>query len=171
MIAPDKILTVTAFVCLITFFIPALNLLIFRFFGNISSLTLRQRNERVVPFFFIAIIYVMITLLFYYKLPVSSALVRLLMIISAIIVVAAFITLFYKVSIHSMAMWGGIGILLPLNKIITTGELLLPTVVMIVITGIVMSARLLLNAHVPREILVGSLTGFVIGLAGMSILF
>lgn len=171
MISPDKVWLVTVFVCLITFVLPVLNLVIFRFLGNISSLALRDRRERIMPFFFISIIYIMVTVLFYYKLPVSSNLVRLLIIISALVTVAAIITVFYKVSIHSMAMWGGIGILLPLNKVVETGDLLYPTAGVIVITGLVMSSRLILNAHVPREILIGSLVGFVVGFTGMVMLF
>lgn len=171
MVSPDKIWIMAGFVCAITFVLPALNLVIFRYFGNIASLALSERKERVMPFFFIAIMYTMVTVLFYYKLPVSSNLVRLLMIISALVIIAAIATLFYKVSIHSMAMWGGVGILLPLNKMVITGELLYPTVGVIVITGLVMSSRLVLNAHVPREILIGSILGFVVGMGGMFILF
>ncbi len=171
MVAPGKIWLMAGFIFAVTFALPAINLVIFRYFGNISSLTMRERKERVMPFFFIAIMYTMVTVLFYYKLPVSSNLVRLLMIISALIIIAAIATLFYKVSIHSLAMWGGIGILLPLNKMVVTGELLYPTAGVIVITGVVMSSRLILNAHVPREILIGSCIGFVVGLGGMFILF
>ena len=68
-------------------------------------------------------------------------------------------------------MWGGIGILLPLNKALETGELLYPTIGVIIAAGLVMWSRLFLNAHVPREILIGSLMGFVIGFGGMVVLF
>jgi membrane-associated phospholipid phosphatase len=85
--------------------------------------------------------------------------------------VSAIVTVFYKVSIHSLALWGGVGILLPLNKAADNGALLWPTMGIIVSAGLVMSSRLQLNAHVPREILVGSLLGFALGFSGMVILF
>ena len=86
------------------------------------------------------------------------------------IVSSASITLFYKVSIHSAAIWGIVGILLPLNKV-ADGLLLIPTVILIVAAGLVMSSRLMLNAHTPREVLVGSLLGFGVGFSGIAILF
>ncbi len=92
------------------------------------------------------------------------------MIISAMVVSSACITLFYKVSIHSAAIWGIVGILLPLNKI-SNGVLLIPTVIIIVFAGLVMSSRLMLNAHTPREVLSGSLLGFGLGFVGVVMLF
>ncbi len=86
------------------------------------------------------------------------------------IVSSAGITLFYKVSIHSAAIWGIVGILLPLNKV-ADGLLLIPTIILIVAAGLVMSSRLMLNAHTPREVLVGSLLGFGVGFVGIAVLF
>lgn len=170
MINPENVWPVTGFIFLITFVLPAFNLIIFRYFGSISSLTLANRRERIMPFFFIAIIYVLITVLFYYKLPISASLIRLMMIISLLVSVSAVITIFYKISIHSVAMWGGVGILLPLNKV-SDSALLWPTAAIIVVAGLVMSSRLVLHAHVPREVLVGSVIGFALGFGGMVILF
>jgi membrane-associated phospholipid phosphatase len=69
-----------------------------------------------------------------------------------------------------MAIWGLIGILLPFNRL-TGQNLLLITCFLIVAAGVVMASRLKLNAHTPREILTGALTGFVIGFCGMVLLF
>jgi membrane-associated phospholipid phosphatase len=68
-------------------------------------------------------------------------------------------------------MWGAVGMMLPMNKVSEIGSLLIPTAIVIVIAGMVMSARLALNAHTPREILIGSTSGFAIGFFGMIILF
>lgn len=94
-----------------------------------------------------------------------------MVIVSTMVVFGAVVTLFYKLSIHSLAMWGMAGILLPMNKVSEVNGLLIPTVVVIVIAGLVMSARLALNAHTPREVMVGSISGFAIGFFGMIILF
>lgn len=59
----------------------------------------------------------------------------------------------------------------PMNKVSEEGTLLIPTAVVIIVAGLVMSSRLALNAHTPRELLVGSVTGFAIGFMGMVILF
>ena len=152
-----------------TFLLPSLNFLFFRLTGTIRDLTLAERRDRILPFAFISILYCVVTYMFYWKFPVPN-LLKLMMIVTFMVITCALVTLFYKLSVHSMAVWGIIGILLPLNQA-TDGVLLYPLSVGIVIAGLVMSARLLLNAHVPREVLVGSLTGFAIGFAGMMFLF
>lgn len=108
--------------------------------------------------------------MFYWKFPVPNVL-KLLIIVTSMIVIATVLTFFVKVSVHSLAMAGAIGILLPLNNISVDGGLLIPTAIIIAVAGAVMSARLMLNAHTPREVLIGSLTGFVIGFGGMILLF
>jgi membrane-associated phospholipid phosphatase len=109
--------------------------------------------------------------LFYNKLPLSENFNKLMVIVTALVVVSTLITFFYKISIHSVAVSGLIGIMLPLNKAIEYNVLLWPTAIVLVIAGLVMSARLYLNAHTFNEVLTGALTGFSIGFAGMLILF
>ena len=129
-----------------------------------------HRHQRILPFIFISAIYVFVTVMFYWKFPIPN-LLRLMMIICAMVVCATIVTVFYKLSIHSLALWGAVGMMLPMNKVSEVNGLLIPTAIMIVIAGLVMSARLALNAHTPREILVGSMAGFAIGFFGMIILF
>lgn len=108
--------------------------------------------------------------MFYWKFPVPNVL-KLMMIITSMVIASAAVTLFYKVSIHSVAICGIIGILLPLNNASEQGMLLYPTVAAVVAAGVVMSSRLQLNAHVPREVLVGAVMGFAIGFGGVLTLF
>jgi PAP2 superfamily len=118
----------------------------------------------------VSILYGLITLMFYWKFPVPGVL-KLMLIITALVLSSAILTVFYKVSIHSAAIWGLIGILLPLNKASEEGMLLVPTLIAVVTAGLVMSSRLQLNAHFPREVLVGALLGFAIGFTGIAVLF
>jgi membrane-associated phospholipid phosphatase len=60
---------------------------------------------------------------------------------------------------------------MPLNKAVENGSLLWPTLIVLIVAGLVMSARLYLNAHTPREVLYGALAGFSIGFFGMIFLF
>ncbi|NOS94749.1 MAG: PAP2 family protein, partial [Cyclobacteriaceae bacterium] len=90
---------------------------------------------------------------------------------TAMVVITWAITFFYKISVHSLAMCGGLGILLPLNQATEQQDSLIPTVIVILISGVVMSSRLLLGAHSPREVMYGSVVGFMIGFGGMIILF
>jgi hypothetical protein len=153
-----------------TFVLPATNFLFFKMSGTIKDLTLFNRSDRLVPFAFISILYGVVTLMFYWKFPVPGVL-KLMMIVTALVLVSAIVTVVYKLSIHSVAVWGMIGILLPLNKASAEGLLLIPTIVGVLVAGLVMSSRLQLNAHVPREVLVGSVVGFAVGFGGVILFF
>jgi hypothetical protein len=169
MIGPDHIWLITSFVFGFTFVIPVVNLLLFRYLGSIQSLYLESRRERILPFIFISLMYSLVAYLFYYKLPFSSNFNKLMLIVATLVVVATVITFFYKVSVHSLALGGFIGILFPLIRFSPT--LLLPTTLIVASTGVVISARLMLSAHTPRETLVGSLAGVLTGYCGMLLLF
>lgn len=171
MMPPDRLRIIVTFIFCFTVILPIVNILMFRMFGTISTYTMDSRQERIIPFTAIALIYLVMTGMFFYKLPVSSNLNLLLVIISSLVVVATLITYFYKVSVHALAMWGCIGILFPMNKALEQPSLVWPTVIAVLMAGIVMSARLYLNAHTPRQILFGSIAGFNIGFFGVLILF
>lgn len=91
--------------------------------------------------------------------------------VASLVILSTIITFFYKVSIHSLAASGLIGIMLPLNKAIENNALLWPTAWVLLISGLIMSARLYLNAHTFNEVLTGAMAGFIVGFAGMLIMF
>jgi membrane-associated phospholipid phosphatase len=162
---------VLAFVFCFTFILPVVNLLMFGYFGSISSYTLQERRERLFPVSAVAVIYVVMALLFYYKLPISINFNRIIGVLTVMVVAAAVITFFYKISIHSLGAGGVVGMLLPLNKAMEDNLLLWPTAIAMVTAGAIMSARLYLDAHTPREVLYGALAGFLIGFGGIVLLF
>lgn len=166
----EHVLTFTGFIFGITFILPVLNLGLFRQYGMIKSWRMESRNERIFPFIFISIVYVLIAGLFVYKGHLSGNFTRLLLIISALVVVATVATCFIKVSVHSLSWAGLVGMILPLNST-TQGELVWLAAGLIFITGLVMSARLKLNAHTLSEVMIGALMGFTVGFAGVNILF
>ncbi len=170
-ISPRNFNIILGFVFCFTFILPVVNIIMFRYFGTISSYAMDTRNERLVPFLAITTIYLVMIFLFYNKLPLSANFNKLMTIVATLVVCATVITFFYKVSVHSLAACGMIGILLPLNKAIENSVLLWPTAIVLVIAGSIMSARLYLNAHTFNEVLTGALTGFTIGFAGTLIMF
>jgi hypothetical protein len=166
-------LTFLLLIFCVTFVLPALNVGMFRMMGTIKTLEMRERRERILPFIFISILYIGVTYLFYTKPRIGfhDNLLKFLIIIDALVLVATLTTFFYKISVHSLAAWGMLGILIPLNKVLEDNTLFYPTLVIIVITGAIMSARLKLNAHTPREVMFGSILGLLTAFAGMIILF
>jgi membrane-associated phospholipid phosphatase len=166
----SKLWTVTAFIFVFTFLLPALNLLMLRSFKTIQTLTLHERQERIYPFVMITLIYGIVAFLFHYKLPLVN-LNKIISIVFLLVLASLVITFFFKISVHSIAIAGAVGIVLPLNRALEEPKLLLPTVALIALCGVVMSARLVLGAHTLREVLQGALVGFVIGYTGMLFLF
>jgi membrane-associated phospholipid phosphatase len=134
---------------------------------------MEEREDRIKPFLLITLLYIVFTGMLHMKrgLSVGDNLFNFLLIIDVLVVFSLLITFFYKASIHSVGIWGIIGILLPLNKVIEDYTIFIATLIALVLAGLVMSARLQLNAHTPREVLVGAVAGFSIGFFGMLILF
>lgn len=158
------------FVAVITFVFPVANMIMLKAFGSISSLEMESRRERIVPFIMITIFYAVVCGMFFYKVSVNVNFNKLMLIATALTAVATIATFFFKISVHSLAMAGAIGIIMPLNKA-ADGELLYPVVAMIFLAGLVMSARLYLQAHTVREVGYGAAVGFMVGFFGMVLLF
>jgi membrane-associated phospholipid phosphatase len=174
----SELLLFAAFIFVLTFVFPALNILFILKFSSApanaeplsSSISMMARENRITPFIWVSMIYVSVTALFIYKSILGTNFNKIMMIVTLLVVVGTVITFFYKISVHSLAMGGLIGIILPMNKI-ADGALLWPTVIGIAVAGLVMSSRLMLNAHTPREVLSGVLTGFIAAFGGIFFLF
>jgi membrane-associated phospholipid phosphatase len=154
-----------------TFILPAANLIMFKAFGTIPSLHMLNRRERLVPFIIITLVYGVVTAMFFYKVSINVNFNKVMLIEVALGLAATLATFYDKVSIHSMAICGMVGILVPLNKAVNDGSLLIPTAAMLAIAGAIMSARLYLNVHTPRQVMYGAFLGFTVGFAGMILLF
>ncbi len=171
LIPSGHVVVFVGFVFVMTFVLPVANLLMFKAFGTLDSLHLPSRKERLLPFTVITIIYAVVTVLFFYKVSQNVNFNKVMLITASLVLLATVGTLFQKLSVHSLAASGAFGIMLPLNKAVENGSLLYPTVIVLVIAGLVMTSRLYLNAHTPREVLSGAMLGFGGGFFGMLILF
>jgi hypothetical protein len=158
---------------LVTFVLPVLNMGIFKIFGSVKSFQMRERKERLMPFVFISLIYVLVTYLLYSptKFSLNDNFMKLMLIIDTLVVIATLATFFFKVSVHSIGIWGMIGIMLLLTKIAEINTLFYVSLGLIIIAGFVMSSRLQLGAHNSREVMWGSVIGLATSVAGMLILF
>lgn len=161
------------FVFLVTCVLPLLNVSIFKTFGAIRSFAMHDRKERLLPFTFIAIIYIAVTYLFHVhaRMNLNDNFLKFMVIIDMLVVVATIATFFFKVSVHSVTIWGLIGILVPLNKITEVNTVFYPTLGVIALAGFIMAARLESGAHDPREVMLGAVLGLVTGFTGMFLLF
>jgi hypothetical protein len=98
-----------------TFVIPLLSLLLLKLFKNLHSLGMPERKERIVPFFYIAGFYAVSTWMIHDRLQLHNLISKLLLIISVLILLLALITLFFKISAHSIGISGLFGIIWALS--------------------------------------------------------
>ena len=170
-IQPDKAHgTVLFLIFMMTFILPVINLLFFKMTGTLRSFYLPARRDRVLPFLLISLLYVAIAAMFYWKM--YSLLIFKLMVIVAIlslwVTVANF---FFKISVHAVGSSGLAGILLSMATLSSVSDLIWPAITMIVLAGLAMSSRLLLNAHNLSEVSWGGVSGFVVGFSTVGFLF
>jgi hypothetical protein len=132
-----------------------------------------ERHDRIIPFVFITLFYLMMTGLFYWKFHIGfqDNVFRFLVIIDLLVIASTLITFFYKISVHSIGICGLLGMLIPLNRVSENHSLFYPTLATLVVAGIVMSARLQLNVHTQREVLIGGAVGFSVSLLAMLYFF
>lgn len=159
------------FIC--TFLLPVINVYFFKVFGTISSMSMPLRKERIAPFLMIALLYGVITYLLHAKLGLGfqDPFMRFLLIIDVLVLASFVITLWMKASIHSLATGGLMVILAILNTMTENGVFFYSLLGAIVITGAVMTARLYLQVHTVKEVLVGFGVGCLVSTIGMIYLF
>ncbi|MFM7195375.1 MAG: hypothetical protein ACKORJ_00155 [Bacteroidota bacterium] len=157
-------------ILVLTGILPALNLILFKMMGTISSLHLPERRDRIMPFMFITMVYLAVTYLFFSKYP-SPSILRLMAIMSAVCAAGTVATLFIKVSIHAMASSAVTTVFLFILMEGGGMVMLIASAVSLMLTGLVMSARLTLDAHTPAETISGAALGSIMAAAGMLILF
>lgn len=172
-IQPASHFTFILLIFIVTFLLPVFNLGVFKFFGSIESIHLKNRKERIMPFTFVVAIYLAITYLLYSRTQIGfdENFLKLMMVMDMLVIISLIATLFFKVSIHSIGIWGLIGIMLPLTKLSEVNALFYVTLALIVIAGLIMSARLQLGAHNSREVMWGGVLGLATSVSGMLIFF
>jgi hypothetical protein len=154
----------------LTGLLPALNLLFLKSVGAIKNLYMPTREARIWPFLFILVMYLLITIMFYVKLPIQFML-NLMILGTTLTGLVCAATLFIKISVHAVVVAGFTGILLNLANLPAFEILLLPAISGIIITGLVMSSRLMLQAHTLPEVSWGGTLGFTVGYLGVTVLF
>jgi len=155
-----------------TFMLPMISITALRFsdiyrMGKLNALSLPSRKDRIIPFFFTSLFYMITTYMFFSKFKVNQILVIILAASTLIILLVSIITLFLKVSTHSASAGAMIGFLLALGFKFPQSKLLWPLILILILGGLVMSARLYLEAHKPLDVLIGSIVGLSISLTSV----
>ncbi|RAV99969.1 hypothetical protein [Pseudochryseolinea flava] len=158
---------------IMTFFLPVVFFGLLKAIGLIPAMDMHHRKDRVKPFIFITLWYAIVALqmLLRDQITLNDSFMKFLIIIDVLVFLGTLFTFFFKISIHCIGMWGLVGMCLGLSFFQEDNTLLIPLVVLLLLSGIVMSSRLQLNAHTPKEIAAGSIVGLVVSVAAVFILF
>ncbi|WP_299705842.1 hypothetical protein [uncultured Pontibacter sp.] len=145
-----------------TFMVPGLGAYAMFRTGFIDSYEIDRREQRSKPLLFTAVCYAVTTYLFYTE-PVFDQLFYFVMgVITASVFLAWFVSFFWKISAHGIGLGGALGVLLLINKLMPDAGLLSPIVLVILVSGAVLSARLALHAHTPAQAYTGFATGLIL---------
>ena len=155
--------TVIGLVFITTFLIPALTVIMFKLTKVIKDLHMKDRKDRLMPFMFISIFYLIVSFMIEGQQWMTPLLNLVFLAITAVVLLTNGITFKWKISAHAAGVFGWLGFILALQKAFpSTHHLLNPLLVCLALCGLVSWARLYLNAHTPKEILGGALLGFAV---------
>lgn len=141
---------------------PLLATILMKLLGFVSSITMKEPKDRIIP--------LIATMIFYFWAynvsknitPEVPLFMRTFLLGTFWGVIMIFIiNIFFKISMHTTAIGGTIGILLVM--IFYSKVDILPLLVIgILIAGLIGTARLILKEHIPFELLLGYIVGMLV---------
>lgn len=141
-------------------FFPLISVLLVKAVGFIDSIFLRTQKDRIIPYIVSGIFFFWAYTVFkqqaQYPLILTSFILGIFLASSAALIA----NIYFKISMHAIGMGGWIGIFLIIMR---TNEMLMtwPLCIVLLITGLVCSARLLISSHEPKDIYMGLLVGII----------
>ena len=133
----------------------------------ISDFEISDGQERPKTYFMVSAFFISLTYFFYSKGGLLGPSSVILGVISAIILGLGFFSYFSKISAHTAAMAGIVGILAAIFIRFNENSLFIPILISISLTGLIASARLWLGAHSLKQIFWGWLWGITAGFSGI----
>jgi len=139
---------------------PILAVVLLKAVGFIQSIFLKTQKDRIIPYMACGIFFFWAYLVFKnqtnYPLILSSFLLGVFLASSA----ALLANIYFKISMHATGVGGLLGIFLLIMKS-NTMLMTWPLCIVIAITGLVCTARLLISDHSTKEIYIGLIAGLL----------
>lgn len=143
-----------------TFVLPFLITAVLYSLGWVNSLFLREREQRPLPFLLATVSFGAATLLLQQQAETDVLLSQMLLGMTLAVFITFLISLRWKISAHSVGVGGAVGLLSVLQMSALAGEAgVWWLVVLVLLAGGTMSARLALNAHTPAQVWAGFALG------------
>lgn len=139
---------------------PLISVLLLKAVGFIDSVFLRTRKDRIIPYMACGIFFFWAYTVFkkqeFYPPIMASFILGVFLAASAGLIA----NIYFKISMHTIGMGGWLGIFIVIaysNTMLMTW----PIALVLLLTGLVTTARLLVSDHTQKDVYVGLLVGFV----------
>lgn len=153
----QKIMRLLQFFVMYTFF-PLVTILLLKGLGFIQSVYLKTQKERIIPYIVCGIYYFWICYVLRHQAQHADKIVQLSMAIFIASSIGLIANIYMKISMHAMCM----GVLLfftaSLVPVLSSNFTLYMSVVLLIV-GLVCTARLIVSDHTPAEIYMGLFVG------------
>jgi hypothetical protein len=147
-----------------TFLCPVIWLLMMKRLELISDFTMENSRDRIIPYIAVATFYMWMFKLFKPTTeftPYSNQIISLMMLGASIsIFIGFFINIFRKISVHSIGAGAFVGLTLSMMRL-SDFDLKFFFIFVLLIAGLVGTARLILSGSKQNEIWAGYITGFI----------
>ena len=161
MIVPVKMwLLISAIVWISAIIFPLLLVFLMIRMKWLSSAMMEGREDRIFPLVIMTIFY-FLTYYLIRELYLPKGFLLFILGSVVLVITTLIITLFYRISLHTIALGGASGLFFALSWI-AGGDYLLCLIVTILLSGFIGWARLDLQAHKPAEIYTGWVLGFLV---------
>ncbi|WBL41820.1 PA-phosphatase [Algoriphagus halophytocola] len=158
-------------IALSTLIIPMLTIFGLRLSGTLKSIHMAELKDRAIPFSVTCIYYYLTVYFLYQRSELDPILWQVLGLITLAITGLTLVTFFWKMSAHMTGMGGLIAAVVVLASKFPTFSGLYPLIISLLLTGLVGTVRLYLNAHKPIETYVGLVFGFLVCYIGFNLIW
>lgn len=164
-------LAIIGLIFVYTFALPAYFVYLLKRWGIIGSLKLENLKDRRIPYFMTAAIYAGLGYFLYTKNSMLYPCGFVLWSIAAVIFCVGIISFWWQISAHAAGIGGMIGALTGILVQFGETALFYPLMMLTILAGYVIAARLALNAHTPTQVGAGFLLGLFLSVSVIYFLF
>ena len=151
----------TIIICFLNLvFFPLFSVVLLKAVGFIESIFLRTQKDRIIPYIACGIFFFWAYTVFKQQELYPRIIPAFILGIFLASVAGLLSNIYFKISMHALGMGGWLGIF---AVIISTGTMVMswPFAIVLLLTGLVCSSRMLLSSHTQKDIYIGLLGGFI----------
>jgi hypothetical protein len=142
---------------------PLLAIFFLKRIGLISNVMLDERVDRIYPVL-ITVLFYLFTWYLFRQANLPSLMVYFIVSATILTLIGFVITFYWKISIHMMSVGGFTGFLIAVSMALRY-DIPLLIIATILISGLLGTARIKLNAHNPPQVYAGYITGVLVMLS------